>query len=258
MKRITQFEAGKLYRYAIVLREKSGCAFADDCIVKISNTEVAWIRNSADHTLQFSDAVQLTMQPEVTPPDYKITEGENGAWTQNSVGTLTFHANGDLANFTGVKVDGTLIGADQYTAVSGSTVITLKTGFLATLSVGEHTLTVVYKDGECSTKFQIKAAQSVEPETTEKDNTTTAETTDQDNTATAEKTDKDNTTTSKKSDKDNATTSDKTDKDNTTTGKGGTASPKTGDNSNLMLWITLLLASGGAAIGTAVVDKRKK
>ena len=35
-------------------------------------------------------------------------------------------------------------------------------------------------------------------------------------------------------------------------------SPKTGDTSNLMLWIALLLASGVAAIGTAVVSKKKK
>ena len=34
--------------------------------------------------------------------------------------------------------------------------------------------------------------------------------------------------------------------------------PQTGDNSNLMLWIALLLASGGAVIGTTVVSKRKK
>ena len=35
-------------------------------------------------------------------------------------------------------------------------------------------------------------------------------------------------------------------------------SPQTGDTSNLMLWIALLLASGVAAIGTAVVSKKKK
>ena len=35
-------------------------------------------------------------------------------------------------------------------------------------------------------------------------------------------------------------------------------SPPTGDNSNLMLWIALLLASGGAVIGAAVVSKKKK
>ena len=35
-------------------------------------------------------------------------------------------------------------------------------------------------------------------------------------------------------------------------------SPPTGDTSNLMLWIALLLASGGAVIGAAVVSKKKK
>ena len=35
-------------------------------------------------------------------------------------------------------------------------------------------------------------------------------------------------------------------------------SPKTGDTSNLMLWIALLFISGGAVIGTTVVSKKKK
>lgn len=35
-------------------------------------------------------------------------------------------------------------------------------------------------------------------------------------------------------------------------------SPSTGDTSNLALWIALLFASGGAAIGTTVVSRRKK
>ena len=46
------------------------------------------------------------------------------------------------------------------------------------------------------------------------------------------------------------------------TGTNGTAkptdSPKTGDNSNLALWFALLFISGGAAIGTTVVSRKKK
>ena len=34
--------------------------------------------------------------------------------------------------------------------------------------------------------------------------------------------------------------------------------PQTGDNSNLLLWIALLFVSGGAAIGTTVVSRKKK
>ena len=48
----------------------------------------------------------------------------------------------------------------------------------------------------------------------------------------------------------------------TGTGTNGTAkptdSPKTGDNSNLALWFALLFVSGGAAIGTMVVSRKKK
>ena len=42
--------------------------------------------------------------------------------------------------------------------------------------------------------------------------------------------------------------------------KPGTSdkSPQTGDTSNLALWIALLFISGGAAIGTTVVSRRKK
>ena len=46
------------------------------------------------------------------------------------------------------------------------------------------------------------------------------------------------------------------------TGTNGTAkptdSPKTGDNSNLALWFALLFVSGGVAIGTTVVSRKKK
>lgn len=39
---------------------------------------------------------------------------------------------------------------------------------------------------------------------------------------------------------------------------GNTTSPKTGDNSNMFLWLALLLASGGAGILTSVYGRKKK
>lgn len=93
-------------------------------------------------------------------PEYGIVEGADGVWVQESGETLIFRANGELADFTGVKVDGETVPAESYTAAAGSTVITLKTEYLTTLSVGRHTLTVVYSDGECSADFEIRAAQS--------------------------------------------------------------------------------------------------
>lgn len=40
--------------------------------------------------------------------------------------------------------------------------------------------------------------------------------------------------------------------------KDDSKSPQTGDTSNLVLWIALLFVSGGAAIGTTVVSRKKK
>ena len=96
---------------------------------------------------------------------YKIIEGANGTWTQNSDGTLTVRADGVFSKFTGVKVDGKLIDRENYTAKSGSTIVTLSKDYLATLSVGTHTLTVVFNDGECSTNFMVKAASDNNPGT---------------------------------------------------------------------------------------------
>lgn len=64
-------------------------------------------------------------------------------------------------------MDGTLIGADKYTAITGSTLVTLKKDYLETLSDGKHTLTVVYTDGECTTEFEVKNKVVEKPGTEE-------------------------------------------------------------------------------------------
>lgn len=91
-----------------------------------------------------------------TLPTYNFIDGTNGEWIKKSSKDLDFKTDGEFSKFTGVKVDGTLIGVDKYTAVTGSTLVTLKKDYLETLSVGKHTLTVVYTDGECTTEFEVK------------------------------------------------------------------------------------------------------
>lgn len=104
---------------------------------------------------------------------YKIIEGANGTWTQNSDGTLTVHVDGEFSKFVGVNVDGEFINSKNYTAKSGSTIVTLSKDYLATLSVGQHTLTVVFTDGNGDTTFTVKAASDNNPGTAvTPDNTT--------------------------------------------------------------------------------------
>lgn len=96
---------------------------------------------------------------------YKIIEGANGSWTQNSDGTLTVRADGVFSKFTGVMVDGKGIDSKNYTAQSGSTIVTLSKDYLATLSVGQHSLTVLFNDGYARTNFTVNAVTPDNPQT---------------------------------------------------------------------------------------------
>ena len=127
--------------------------------------------NDMDDTCNVCGYKRVLPTPVVT---YKFIEGANGSWTKNSGKNLGFKVNGEISRFTGVKVDGILIGNDKYIAVSGSTVVTLKKDYLETLSVGKHTLSVVYTDGECTTEFEIIAdTKPTTPEENKKPGTET-------------------------------------------------------------------------------------
>ena len=137
---------------------------ADASCSSIKDKAVHVYDNDMDDTCNVCGYKRVLPTPVVT---YKFIEGANGSWTKNSGKNLGFKVNGEISRFTGVKVDGTLIGNDKYTAVSGSTVVTLKKDYLETLSVGKHTLSVVYTDGECTTEFEVIA--DTKPTTPEED-----------------------------------------------------------------------------------------
>lgn len=99
--------------------------------------------------------------------DYEVVKGDGSKWEKGADTGLVFTANGAYSKFTGIEVDGKAVDKDNYTAVSGSTVITLKPEYLETLSVGAHTLTVQYTDGEASCEFTIvkKPAEGTDNDT---------------------------------------------------------------------------------------------
>lgn len=87
---------------------------------------------------------------------YKVIEGENSSWIQNTNGTLTFRTNGDFSKFLGIKVNGLWIDSENYIVDSSSMVVTLKNEYLKTLSEDKHKITFVYENGECSANFEVK------------------------------------------------------------------------------------------------------
>ena len=86
---------------------------------------------------------------------YDIIEGDEGQWTKGCGEGLSFVANGPLSKFVGIVVDEIELDKASFETKSGSTVITLIDAYLESLTVGEHTITVVYTDGETSGTFTV-------------------------------------------------------------------------------------------------------
>ena len=157
--------------------------------------------------------------------DFKavITAGANGSWQKGTKDGLSFTSNAAFADFLKVQIDGKDLDASNYDVEEGSTIVTLKASYLETLSVGKHTLAIVSETGTAATEFTVKAAAAsddIQPPQTGDDQTG--------------------------------------DSDNSGTSTGDTVSPQTGDSSNVVLWVSLLFASGVGLFGAAVYSRKRK
>lgn len=165
-------------------------------------------------------------------PAYKIIDGAESTWTQNTNtdGSLVIRGDGAIANFKEVRVDGVVIDVKNYTVTEGSTIITLKTEYLKTLPAGKHTFEIAWIDGSAATYFTVAGS------TTEEDNKL------EDNKV------EDNTIDDKKAEDNNVENS-KSDVDSN-------ASLKTGDTTDIRLWLILLMSALTIMTGLTVKSKR--
>ena len=102
-------------------------------------------------------------------PTYEFIDNTaNQTYTINQDDALTFRINADFSLFENggkVFVDGTE--TNEFTASSGSTVITFAKDYVSSLSEGEHTLKVAFNNGgEATTKFTVAKANTEAEETT--------------------------------------------------------------------------------------------
>lgn len=85
------------------------------------------------------DTIQIRVSCKAVDVTYKI----------GADGTVTLRCTGVLSSFKGITVDGkSLIQGKDYTAVSGSTIITFNADYLKSLSVGKHTVVMKYDSGD--------------------------------------------------------------------------------------------------------------
>ena len=87
--------------------------------------------------------------------DYKFLEGDGSTWNRGSGKAARFVGNGRLDKLDKVILDGTEL-TTGFTKNTPKTTIDLQAAFLQSLELGEHTLKLVYTDGEAEAKFTVK------------------------------------------------------------------------------------------------------
>ena len=128
-------------------------------LVKVLVDETDKTADMVGDTLKLTNITSnINLEVVVEKIVYEVIEGANQEYTITKNNEAKFTINADFRLFADGKVyvDNELVDPKNYTAESGSTIITLKKEFVDTLSVGEHTLKVLFNDGgEAITTFNV-------------------------------------------------------------------------------------------------------
>ncbi|EOS35546.1 hypothetical protein C808_04749 [Lachnospiraceae bacterium M18-1] len=96
-------------------------------------------------------------------PVIAVIEGADQTIAAGANKSVTIRADGDFSKFVSVSVDGTETAKENYTAASGSTIITLKPEYVKTLAAGKHTVAIYFTDGLAQTSLTIEKQTSGNP-----------------------------------------------------------------------------------------------
>ena len=135
-------------------------------LVKVLVDETDKTADMVNNTLKLTNITSnINLEVVVERIVYEVTDGANQKYTITESDEAKFRINADFSKFVDggkVYVDNELVDSKNYTAESGSTIITLKKAFVDKLSVGEHTLKVVFNDGgEASTIFNVARVEEL-------------------------------------------------------------------------------------------------
>ena len=107
------------------------------------------------YVLGEKESTIATLPPEIIKgKGQSIVAGENKE--------LSFTSNAAFSDFLRFELDGKTLDEKNYTVKEGSTIVTLKADYVATLSVGEHTIGIVSTNGTATTTFTVKAKTAVD------------------------------------------------------------------------------------------------
>lgn len=184
-----------------------------DNVVDIKASDATGNEITLSVTISRAASATPTVAPSESPvvmPEI-IADGTDTSYTIGSNVSARIHCTGLLEEFVSVDMDGKAIDESNYVVSEGSTLLSMNAAYLDTLSVGEHKVTLHYRDNR-SVDFVLNIIQ--------KASTDSGENTDDNNDAEHEQ-------------------------DNVTTvfSSNIRTTPNTGDNSNMTPWLLLLTCS---------------
>lgn len=93
-----------------------------------------------------------------------ITDGRGQSINAGESKELSFCSDANYDDFIRVELDGNTVDEKNYTKREGSTIITLKAEYVASLPKGEHPISIVSTNGIASTSFALlEVSSSNEP-----------------------------------------------------------------------------------------------
>ena len=144
----------------------------DATVTETGNTEYWHCLDCGKYFADENGTTEITLDDTVIaklPPE--IIEGEGQSLTEGEIKELIFRSNAAFSDFIRVELDGEILDEKNYTATEGSTIITLKADYVATLSVGEHTIGIVSESGTAETPFTVNAKAVEDPLQTQEETT---------------------------------------------------------------------------------------
>ena len=111
-----------------------------------------------ENEIKLADTVISKLPPEIIKgAGQSVTEGEKKE--------LAFRSNAAYSDFIRVTLDGKTLDEKNYTVKEGSTVVTLKADYVATLSAGEHKIGIASESGTATTTFTVNAKAAADNDT---------------------------------------------------------------------------------------------
>ena len=128
---------------------------------RTANGKVRYTASITVNGKTVTDTAENWISPAGDNDGYRFSKRES-SWRKGSKSGISFTVKRDEYDaitykaFNGIKIDGRTVSSNYYTDEKGSLKLHLKAYYLETLSEGDHTLLVDFKDGSVDTIFRIR------------------------------------------------------------------------------------------------------